>query len=111
MPLTAGAFECVRDFVRERAAIALESGKEYLVESRLSPLARREGFMSVDELVESVCGGEREDLQQQVLEAMTTNETSWFRDITPFEALRKVVLPALVEARRPARSLDVWSAA
>jgi chemotaxis protein methyltransferase CheR len=111
LPLDLPSFEYVRKLVREHSAIALESGKEYLVESRLLPLARHMSLASVSELVTQLRSKPFGSLHTQVVEAMTTNETSFFRDLHPFEALRKDVLPPLLAARRARKSLTVWSAA
>jgi chemotaxis protein methyltransferase CheR len=110
-PLDALSFNYVRKLVQERAAIALENGKEYLVESRLLPLARQLGLPSVRELVDQLRSGPIGAVHVQVVEAMTTNETSFFRDLHPFDALRKEILPRLLQARAVRRSLTIWSAA
>lgn len=103
-------FRYVCDLVRSESAIVLESGKEYLVESRLLPVARAGGFADIDALVRTMQQRPDRALRQQVVEALTTNETSWFRDAAPFEALRTEVLPRL-SRERPTRKLRVWSAA
>ncbi len=110
MTLAAADFGFVKDLVYKKAAIVLESGKEYLVDVRLSGLARQEGLPSVAELI----GKARQDpygLQVKVVEAMTTNETLFFRDVHPFDALRHEILPQLITARANVRSLTFWSAA
>jgi chemotaxis protein methyltransferase CheR len=104
-------FEYVRDLVRKRSAIVLEAEKSYLVESRLTPLARREGFDSIIELVAKLRSNGFGALHNKVIEAMTTNETSFFRDLHPFEALKKVILPELIEKRMATRQLRIWCAA
>lgn len=103
-------FDYVASFVRERAAIVLERGKEYLVESRLKPLAQSTGHASIGELVRTLRSGSSQ-LEYAVVEAMTTNETSWFRDHHPFEVLRTEVLPQLIARRATERTLRIWSAA
>jgi chemotaxis protein methyltransferase CheR len=100
----------IRTLVRRRSAIVLEPDKNYLIETRLTPLAQREGLASLQELIASLRANRIDDLQHRVVEAITTHETSFFRDIHPFEALRTVVLPELI-ARRPNQSLTVWCAA
>jgi chemotaxis protein methyltransferase CheR len=109
--LSPAAFEWVRAMVLERAAIVLDSGKTYLVESRLLPIARREGAGSVNALVDRLKSSPYGKLHQEVMEAMTTNETSWFRDHSPFDALREHVLPQLIAARAKERKIEIWSAA
>ncbi len=104
-------FDYVRDLVRKRSAIVLEQEKSYLIESRLLPLARREGFASIDEVIAKLRLSGFSTLHGKVVEAMTTNETSFFRDLHPFEAFRKVVLPDLVTRRASARQLRFWCAA
>ncbi len=111
MPITAAEFDYIRDLVRARSAIVLEPGKEYLVESRLAPLARAEGYDSIAGLVGQLRKPGSQQLQNQVVEAMTTNETSFFRDVHPFEALREHLLPELIERRAGERALRIWSAA
>jgi chemotaxis protein methyltransferase CheR len=111
MTLSYSDFDYVRTLVQKRSAIVLEDEKSYLAESRLLSLARREGYPSVADLVAQLRVGTVNGLHQRVVEAMTTNETSFFRDIHPFEALRKVVLPQLIEARKATRRLHIWSAA
>ena len=111
MPLDSTDFEFVSSLVLKRSAIVLEPEKNYLVESRLLPLARREGLSSVAELVARMCADSMNGLQQKVVEAMTTNETSFFRDLNPFEALRKVVLPEMFQRRAAERRLQIWCSA
>jgi chemotaxis protein methyltransferase CheR len=105
------AFEYVRQLVQRRSAIVLDSEKDYLVQSRLLPVARSAGLDSVQQLVERLQAQPEGPLHNQVVEAMTTNETSFFRDLHPFEALRTTVLPQLIAARASQRTLRIWSAA
>ena len=109
-PMTSGDFNYIRELVRKQAALSLEPGKEYLVESRLEPLARHEGFPSYHQMVTSLRVGPIRDLHRKVVEAMTTNETSFFRDPRVFGMLSKSILPALVAARSSERSLTIWCA-
>lgn len=102
-------FAWVADLVGRRSAIRLEPGKEYLVESRLGPLARERG-LSVDDFVRRLRAGVAEADLVAVVEAMTTNETSFLRDVGPFAALRSHVLPLLRAAGATDR-IRVWSAA
>ncbi len=104
-------FEYVCTYVREQAAIVLEPGKEYLVESRLDALARKKKFESVDALVAHLKRHPNSEMHRSVVDAMTTNETSFFRDLHPFEALRKVILPELLEKRRADKQLNFWCGA
>jgi chemotaxis protein methyltransferase CheR len=110
MRITPSDFEYVQDLVRKRSAIVLESGKEYLVESRLSAVARDEGFTSIDRLVAELRRSPANGLHRKAVEAMTTNETTFFRDIHPFQALRLQVLPELIQRRAAQRQLSIWCA-
>lgn len=108
-PCSVEDFEFVRRLVHEKSAIAIEEGKEYLVEARLRPLAQREGLDSVGGLVGALRSGASR-LTTAVVEAMTTNETTFFRDIHPFDALRTHVIPQVLEANGSSH-LTMWSAA
>lgn len=101
----------IRRFIQERSAIVLDENKDYLVEARLAPLAEQEGFPSMSAMFSSLKSAPRSDLVKKVVEAMTTNETSFFRDIAPFDCLRTRVLPEVVEKRRPQRKLTLWCGA
>jgi chemotaxis protein methyltransferase CheR len=109
--LPATCFDWVRELVHRESAIVLAPGKEYLVEARLLPVARQLGLADVPQLVESVRSRPTPDSTRRIVEALTTNETSWFRDGDPFTALTATVLPALLSARGPHERLLVWSAA
>jgi chemotaxis protein methyltransferase CheR len=104
-------FAYVRELVHRRSAIFLEAGKEYLVESRLQPIAQATGEGSLDQLVSRLRSSPEGSLHQRVVEAMMTNETSWFRDHHPFHAFESVILPELLHRRAAERRLTVWSAA
>jgi chemotaxis protein methyltransferase CheR len=109
--LSSADFAYVSALVRREAAIVLAPGKEYLVEARLTPVARQVGAASVAEFLAMVQRKPDRDGQRRIVEALTTNETSWFRDRTPFAALRDVVLPELIRTRTADRRIRVWSAA
>ncbi len=111
MSLTTADFDYIRDVVRRRSAIVLEPGKEYLVESRLVPLARKEGEQTIGQLVTRMRREGDGPLLGRVVDAMTTNETSFFRDNHPFDALQRLVLPELIKARGKDRRLSIWCAA
>ena len=111
MTIAPADFDLIRRLVYDQAGIVLEPGKEYLVESRLLPLCRREGLASVDELLQRLRGLNAHTLTARVIDAMTTNETTFFRDVDPFEALKRHILPGLIEARRSSRRLSIWYAA
>lgn len=109
--LEADAVGFICALVRRQSAIELDAAKTYLIEARLAPIAKRHGFHTTRELILGLQRSPKPDLQQQVVEAMTTNETSFFRDIHPFEALRCTVLPELIRRRAEERTLNIWSAA
>jgi chemotaxis protein methyltransferase CheR len=111
MTMTASEFDYIRCLVLEQSAIVLEEDKLYLAESRLLPLARREGFDSIGSMVAWLGAKKFDGLQRRVVEAMTTNETSFFRDFHPFEALRRSILPELIIQRTSSKELNFWSAA
>jgi chemotaxis protein methyltransferase CheR len=104
-------YEYLRKLLKQRSGLDLSADKQYLVESRLVPLARRVDLAGIAELVQKMKGGGAEALTADVVEAMTTNETFFFRDKIPFDHLRETVLPALTQARANRRSLRIWSAA
>ena len=103
-------YEYLRKVLKDRSGLDLSADKQYLVESRLLPLARRAGLSGIPELVQKIKAG-AEQLTTQVVEAMTTNETFFYRDKIPFDHLRDYVLPGLIRARANRRSLRIWSAA
>ena len=111
MTLTATSFDWVRQLVHRESAIVLQPGKEYLVEARLLPIARKMGLDDVAKLVDQVRSRPTPEGTRSIVEALTTNETSWFRDGDPFTALTATVLPALLAARGPHERLQIWSAA
>lgn len=111
MSIDARAFNYVRQLVRERSAIVLEEDKRYLVDSRLSLLARREGLASAQEVIDRLRATPGGPLQRKVIEAMTTTETLFFRDHKPYDALRNTILPELQRLRAGERKLQIWSCA
>ena len=111
MPIAPTQLSYLCDLVYRKSAIVLTAEKEYLVESRLAPIARAAGFDSVEALIISLRSPAGLSLQAVVVEAMTTNETSFFRDLHPFDALRQELLPKLKLARASTRSLVIMSAA
>lgn len=109
MSLSPVDFDYVRRLVAEESALALGEGKAYLVEARLAPIAEREGCDSVGQLVGRLRTAPSPSLRDDVVQAMTTNETSFFRDVHPFDALRDVVLPEALRAG--GGRITLWSAA
>jgi chemotaxis protein methyltransferase CheR len=104
-------YEFLRKLLKERSGLDLSSDKQYLVESRLVPLARKAGLPGISELAQKMKAGGAEPLVAEVVEAMTTNETFFFRDKMPFEHLKDTMLPAILQARSARRSLRIWCAA
>ena len=111
MSISALDFDYISKLVMDDSAISLPTGKEYLAESRLAPVARKEGFTSIEQLIAHLRPLPRNPLHRKVVEAMTTNETSFFRDIHPFETLRTHVFPELLARSRGRIPLQIWSAA
>jgi chemotaxis protein methyltransferase CheR len=109
--LSPAEFNFVSGLVREKSAIVLETGKEYLVESRLSALARTLKYESINALVKELQTKMDPLLTEQVIEAMTTNETLFFRDRHPFEALQEDIIPNLIKQNALTRTLTFWCAA
>ncbi len=104
-------FELITSLLKERSGLVLTKDKAYLLESRLNPVARKWQFKGFDELAEAVRLGKDEALLRDVTEAMTTNESFFFRDSKPFDQFRNMVLPQMLKHRANARSLRIWSAA
>jgi len=103
------SFDYIAKLVREKSAIVLEATKGYLVESRLSPIVRECGLDTIEKLVEQLQKPNSQVLVQKVVDAMTTNETSFFRDLHPFQALKTNIIPELLKARASERVLNIWS--
>ena len=104
-------FDLLSGILRERSGLSLTKEKMYLLESRLGPVARKNGHGGLDDLVKALRQKQEEPLLRDITEAMTTNESFFFRDVTPFELLTKDVLPRLMEARAASKSLRIWCAA
>ncbi|MDG9927174.1 MULTISPECIES: protein-glutamate O-methyltransferase CheR [unclassified Pseudomonas] len=103
-------FEQFRTFLEKACGILLGSNKQYLVSSRLNKLMEQQGIKTLGELVQKMQAQPRGGLREQVVDAMTTNETLWFRDTYPFEVMKNRVLPELIKAN-PNQRLRIWSAA
>ena len=111
MALSRESFDYIRALLRERSGHVLDDDKAYLVESRLLAIARRHGLESLEHLALRLRSGSNEALECEIVEAMTVNETMFFRDPGAFDALRQTVIPQLITRRAAARSLNVWCAA
>jgi chemotaxis protein methyltransferase CheR len=109
--LTNDSISFVCTMVRERSAIELETSKSYLIEARLLPLAKQHGFSSINDFIHGVRTKRQPDIERSVVEAMTTNETSFYRDTHPFNALRTKILPEMLQLRAATKALNIWSAA
>jgi chemotaxis protein methyltransferase CheR len=103
-------YDFLRKLLKERSGLDLSADKQYLVESRLVPLARKAGLPGLPELIAKLRSGP-DSLTAEVVEAMTTNETFFFRDKIPFDHLKATVLPDLLKVRASRRSLRIWCAA
>jgi chemotaxis protein methyltransferase CheR len=104
-------YEYLRKLLKARSGLVLTAEKHYLVESRLLPLARRFGLFNLTGLVAKLKGPDAEALIVEVVEAMTTNESFFYRDKVPFDHFRETVMPALLAGRRNSRRIRIWCAA
>jgi chemotaxis protein methyltransferase CheR len=104
-------YDYLRRLLKERSGLVLAADKQYLVESRLLPVARRAGVAGLGDLVQKLKGPQAEPLVVEVVEAMTTNESFFFRDKIPFEHFRASIMPALLAARAAQRRIRIWCAA
>jgi chemotaxis protein methyltransferase CheR len=104
-------FDFIRKCLKERSGLVLSADKQYLVESRLLPVARKAGFANLGELVIALKKANDSVLMTSAVEAMTTNESFFFRDKTPFDHFRQTIMPALLTARRASRSIRIWCTA
>jgi chemotaxis protein methyltransferase CheR len=104
-------YEFISGFLSQSSGLSLGTGKEYLVEARLVPLAQSLGLADFNHLIRELRKGRDQQLSSAVTEAMTTNETSFFRDKTPFNELRERLLPKISAARSAQRKLRIWCAA
>jgi chemotaxis protein methyltransferase CheR len=95
----------------DRSSIVLEPGKEYLLESRLTPVARRHGLTTATEFIQKLRLTGGNGPMTELVEAMVTTETSFFRDVHPWETLRRTVIPEFIRTRGAERRLNVWCAA
>jgi chemotaxis protein methyltransferase CheR len=103
-------YEYLRKLLKDHSGLDLSADKQYLIESRLLPLARKAGLADIGELVQKMKSGSG-SLIAQVVEAMTTNETFFFRDKIPFDHFREKIMPEMLQARAGRKSLRIWCAA
>lgn len=104
-------FDFISQFFKSRSGLVLTRDKAYLLESRLMPVARKKGMKTLDELIAAIRLGRDQALLGEVTEAMTINESFFFRDIKPFDLFRNSVLPQLIESRATKKTIRVWCAA
>ena len=109
--MTPEDYDYLRTLVKARSGLTLSADKHYLVESRLLPVARKAGLPTLGELVLRLKGADGDSLTIDVVEAMATNESFFFRDKFPFENFRTFIIPALLEARASQRRIRIWCAA
>ena len=108
--MTPPDYEYLRKILKDHSGLDLSADKQYLIESRLLPLSRKCGVPGIGELVQKMKGGSS-SITAQVVEAMTTNETFFFRDKVPFEHFRDTIIPQMLAARAGRKSLRIWCAA
>jgi chemotaxis protein methyltransferase CheR len=108
--MTPPDYKYLRKLLKDHSGLDLSSDKQYLIESRLLPLSRKAGLSDIGELVQKMKGGSA-SLTTQVVEAMTTNETFFFRDKIPFEHFRNTIMPEILQARAGRKSIRIWCAA
>jgi chemotaxis protein methyltransferase CheR len=109
--MTVTDFEFICQILRERSGLVLTNDKAYLLESRLLPVARKWKLATFDDLVRTIRTRMDEAVIRDVVEAMTTNESFFFRDTKPFDQFKQVVLPAMLKSRAASRTIRIWSAA
>jgi chemotaxis protein methyltransferase CheR len=111
MPISRVDYLYLRKLIHDEAGLVLEDDKDYLVESRLTPVVQQEGLASIAELIDCLRARPTVLMRAEVVEAMATDETLFYRDVHPFETLRTTILPELIERRAGGQSLNVWCAA
>jgi chemotaxis protein methyltransferase CheR len=109
--VSASNFAFVAELLRRQCGLVLEPGKEYLVTTRLASLVSKYQLSSVDQLIEQIQRNGSSLSISEIVELMVTTETSFFRDVQPFEILRTHVLPELIDRRRHKRTLNIWCSA
>ncbi len=108
--MTPPDYEYLRKLLKDHSGLDLSADKQYLIESRLLPLARKSGLSGISDLVQKMKGGSASQVAQ-VVEAMTTNETFFFRDKVPFDHFRETIMPELLKARSVRKAIRIWCAA
>lgn len=104
-------FKLLSTILKERSGLVLSEDKVYLLESRLTPIARKKGMETLDDLINEIRLRRKEDLLREITDAMTTNESFFFRDNTPFDLFREHVMPGLLKSRASSKRIRIWCAA
>lgn len=104
-------FELYKDLLKEKSGLSLTQDKCYLLDSRLTPVAKKWGYASLEMMTTALRGVAKPDLIKDVIEAMTTNETSFYRDSKPFDQFRDVIIPHLIKTRGATKKVRIWCAA
>ena len=107
-PIAANEYDTFRRYLEDACGIVLGENKHYLVTSRLKRVTEEFSFPSLSEMMNTLVKGNDRQLREKVIDAMTTNETMWFRDVYPFEILKKELIPELAKKKAP---IKIWSAA
>lgn len=105
------SYEVIRELVLARSGIVLSAGKDYLIESRMRPLIKAGEAESLEDLVDRLRKNPRDSIVEKVVDALTTNETSFFRDSSPFECMREKLIPDILARNASKRTLRLWCAA
>ena len=109
--LAPGDFDLLRRLLLDRAGIVLEASQEYLADARLPPVARQHGMAGIGDIITAIRSGRHRELEIDVVDAFTTNETSFFRDSHPFDDFVRVVMPELLAQRAPTATIRIWCGA
>ena len=109
--MTPADYEFLRDFLKKKSGLVLSNDKQYLIDSRLLPIARDSGVDTIPALVDLLRRPGSAAVADQVVDAMTTNESFFFRDKTPFQHFENTMLPGMTSARQAGRSIRIWCAA
>lgn len=109
--MTPNDFNYLREMLKETSGLVLSEDKKYLIESRLMPIAKKINFDSISSMVSELQRSKSTDLKNKIVEAMTINESFFFRDKVPFDNFKKVMLPKLLETNATTKHIRIWSAA
>ncbi len=104
-------FDIYKDLLKKKSGLVLSQDKAYLIESRLNPVAKKWGYADIGEMTKVMRGVPQPDLVNDIIEAMTTNETSFYRDIKPFDIFKDIVLPYFKNKPGQGQKLRIWCAA